>query len=45
LVAITYMNCIQDGRALPPELVIYNRDDVLALRTVVEWLENLPKIS
>jgi Icc-related predicted phosphoesterase len=40
-VASIYMNCIDRGEVVPDKVFEYNRDDVLAVRSIVEWMEGL----
>jgi len=36
----TYLNCVRKGERAPKRVFEYNRDDVLAVRKIVDWLES-----
>jgi Icc-related predicted phosphoesterase/uncharacterized protein YprB with RNaseH-like and TPR domain len=44
-VATTYLNCLENNQAVPERLFEYNRDDVLAVKQIVDWMERAAEES
>jgi Icc-related predicted phosphoesterase/uncharacterized protein YprB with RNaseH-like and TPR domain len=40
-VASIYANCVENGEEVPDRVFQYNRDDVLAVKEIVEWMEKV----